>query len=149
MPANRSWDSRRKRVYEIVNVGASEDFISRAYDFLNTFAIVINLVVSILYTFQEAREACGELLLGFESATAAFFAADYALRVWTARFLYPRHTEPRALVKYIFSFTGLVICCPSCRTTCPCFSRRERWPSGCSGWCGFSGCSASTGTTTP
>ena len=108
MPGDRSWDSRRRRVYEIVNVGAAEDFVSRAYDFLNTFAIVVNLAVSILYTFREAREAYGGLLLGVEAVTTAFFAADYALRVWTARFLYPGQTGPKALLKYIFSFTGLV-----------------------------------------
>ena len=108
MPNDRLWDSRRKRVYEIVNVGAAEDFTSRAYDFLNTFAIVVNLAVSVLYTFREAREAYGGLLLGVEAVTTAFFAVDYALRVWTARFLYPGRTGPGALVKYIFSFTGLV-----------------------------------------
>ena len=108
MSARRSWDSRRKRVCEIVNVGASEDFVSRGYDFLNTFIIVVNLAVIVLYTFQEAREAYGGLLLGVEAVTTAFLAVDYALRVWTARFLYPNHTEPKALVKYIFSFTGLV-----------------------------------------
>ena len=108
MSADRSWNSRRRRVYEIVNVGAAEDFISRAYDFLSTFVIVVNLAVSVLYTFQEVRERYGGLLLGVEAVTAAFFAVDYALRVWTARFLYPGQTGPRALLKYIFSFTGLV-----------------------------------------
>ena len=108
MSANRSWDSRRKRIYEIVNVGASKDFTSRAYDFLNTFIIVVNLASNVIYTFQGAREAYEELLMAIEAVTAAFFAVDYALRVWTARFLYPDRTEPKALVKYIFSFTGLV-----------------------------------------
>ena len=108
MRADQSWDSRQRRIYEIVNVGASEDFTSRAYDFLNTFIIVINLAVSVIYTFQEAREAYGWLLLSIEAVTAAFFAVDYALRVWTARFLYPKQTKPMALVKYIFSFTGIV-----------------------------------------
>ena len=108
MPGDRSWDSRRRRVYEIVNVGASKDFVSRVYDFFNTLAIVVNLAASVLYTFQEIREGYGGLLLGVEAVTAAFFAADYALRVWTARFLYPGRTGPKALVKYALSFTGLV-----------------------------------------
>ena len=108
MSAKRSWDSRRRRVYEIVNVGAAKDFVSRAYDFLNTFVIVVNLAVSVAETFRTVREAYGGVLLAVEAATAAFFAVDYALRVWTARFLYPKQTEPRALVRYIFSFTGLV-----------------------------------------
>ena len=108
MPANQSWESRQKRIYEIVNVGASEDFISRAYDFFNTFVIVVNLAVSVIYTFQEARAAYGGLLESIEAITAVFFTVDYALRVWTARFLYPKQTKPKALVKYIFSFTGIV-----------------------------------------
>ena len=108
MSANQLWDSRRKRVYEIVNVGASKDLISRAYDFLNTFIIVVNLAANVIYTFQEIRETHGELLLGIEAVTAAFFAVDYVLRVWTARFLYPEQTKPMALVRYIFSFTGIV-----------------------------------------
>ena len=37
-----------------------------------------------------------------------FFAVDYCLRLWTARFLHPKLSPARALLKYIFSFSGLV-----------------------------------------
>ena len=108
MSAKKSWDRRRRRVYEIVNVGASKDYISRGYDLLNTLMIVVNLAVSLLYTFQSIREGYGGLLLTIEAVTVAFFAVDYILRAWTARFLYPRYAGPRALLKYLFSFTGIV-----------------------------------------
>lgn len=34
---DKTWEQRRKRVFEIVEVGNDIDSISRGYDFLNTF----------------------------------------------------------------------------------------------------------------
>lgn len=38
----------------------------------------------------------------------AFFAIDFVLRIFTAKYLYPDVTEPRAISKYLFSFSGIV-----------------------------------------
>lgn len=70
----------RKRTLEIIEVAKPEDRTSRAYDLLNMLTIVINLVVSLAFTFEQAREACGGLLVALESVTVVFFAVDYALR---------------------------------------------------------------------
>ena len=45
----------RKRVFQIIEVGSLDDYPSRAYDFINMLAIVVNLLLSILYTFEEFR----------------------------------------------------------------------------------------------
>ena len=45
--------------------------------------ILVNLAVTIAYTFDGAEARCGGLLLDIEAATVAFFAADCALRIWT------------------------------------------------------------------
>lgn len=42
----------RKRVFEIIEIGAPDDYVSRAYDVVNMLAIVINLVCSVLFTFE-------------------------------------------------------------------------------------------------
>ena len=102
------WKSRRKRLFEIIEVGNDIDNISRAYDFINAIAIILNLIASISYTYAEVRANFGTLIIWIENITIAFFAIDYAMRVWTARFLYQDETEPRAILKYMFSFTGLV-----------------------------------------
>lgn len=102
------WQKRRKRIFEIIEVGTDFDYPSRAYDYVNAFSIIVNLVVSIAYTFAGAREACGNLLVMVEDITVMFFCADYILRVWTAKFLYPGISEFRAIKKYIFSFTGVI-----------------------------------------
>ena len=99
---------RRKRVFEIIEVGNDLDRPSRIYDFINAFAIIINLVVSVLMTYSGIKEQFGPVLWTIEAVTVAFFAVDYGLRVWTARFLYPELTEAHAIKKYMFSFTGII-----------------------------------------
>lgn len=99
---------RRKRIFEIIEVGNDLDYISRSYDFLNVGAIIINLIVSIMYTYSSVQEKYGELLLVIEGITVAFFAVDYVLRLITARFMYPKLKESHALRKYILSFNGVV-----------------------------------------
>lgn len=102
------WLKRRKRLFEILEVGNDLDRVSRTYDYINAFTIIINLVVSIMYTYADLREQYGFVLLLLEGITVAFFAVDYVLRVWTARFLYPELSEPHAIKEYVFSFTGIV-----------------------------------------
>ena len=109
MGANKSlWLQRRRRVFEIIEVGTSNDIPSRAYDIASVVIMLINITVTMLYTFDEMELNYGKILLWMEAATVAFFAVDYCLRVWTAHFLRPSLSEGRALWKYITSVSGLV-----------------------------------------
>ncbi len=105
---NKKWIKRRKRLFEIVEVGNDLDIPSRAYDFVNAFSIILNLTASIMYTYEPIRQDYGTILKVIEQLTVAFFALDYVLRLWTARFLYPRLKSGNALKKYIFSFNGVI-----------------------------------------
>lgn len=102
------WLARRRRISEIIEVGNDQDWPSRLYDVLNALAIVLNLTASILYTFAQVRARWGGALLTLEHVTVAFFAVDYCLRLWTARCLHPKLSEPRAVFAYALSFSGLV-----------------------------------------
>ena len=108
MDTHKTWNARRKRVFEIIEIGKPGDYVSRIYDFCNTAAIVVNLTVSVMYTFQSMREQYSPILLSVEAVTVAFFALDYLLRLWTAQFLRPQRSELAALRGYIFSFNGIV-----------------------------------------
>ncbi|MBR0091778.1 MAG: ion transporter [Lachnospiraceae bacterium] len=96
------------RLYEIVEVGASDDRYSRLYDFIGVICILINLFVSVTLTFDEAVSRFGALLAVIEGLTVIFFALDYGLRLITARFLYPHLSAGRASVRYMRSFMGIV-----------------------------------------
>ena len=108
MAGGSPWPGRRRRVHDIIEVGSSGDQVSRLYDLINSLAIVVNLAVSVLYTFEECRGCFGPWLLSVEAVTVAFFTVDYCLRLWTAGVSHPGLPEWRALRKYVFSFSGLV-----------------------------------------
>ena len=108
MPNFRSLESLRRRICTIIDIGTADDLISRAYDIFYTLVILVNLVVTIAYTFDEAEATCGPLLLRIEAATVAFFAVDCVLRIWTAKYHHPNLKEWKAVFRYIFSFSGIV-----------------------------------------
>ena len=60
------------------------------------------------YTFDEARAHYGVVILIVEQITVAFFAVDYALRLWTAPEFFPKLSSFRSVWKYVFSLTGIV-----------------------------------------
>ena len=105
---NKTWHKRRKRVFEIIEVGSSFDIVSRLYDFVNVGAIVLNLIASILLTFDELSNGYGTVLWIIEMITLAFFMVDYVLRLWTADFLHPRKKRGLSICKYALSMTGLI-----------------------------------------
>ena len=101
-------ERRRKRVFEIVEIGAADDALSRGYDFFGSLVVVLALAASVAATFDGAEVRCGVLLNTVEIVTSAFFAVDYVLRVWTARCLYPTLTPGKATVRYVSSIGGLI-----------------------------------------
>ncbi len=105
---NKKWLKRRQRLFQIIDVGYDLDRISRAYDYINVAAIVLNLVVSILHTYDFIRERYASILVAVEAITVAFFVVDYVLRLFTARVMYKEKKEWKAIRKYIFSFMGIV-----------------------------------------
>ncbi len=103
-----NWEEKRKRMLDLLEVGRGEDRISRGYDVLNTMMIVINIVVSIMETFEQLQSQYGGLFAVIEFITVLFFSVDYVLRVWTAKFLYPRLSEKKAIWKYVCSVAGII-----------------------------------------
>ena len=108
MSGPRTLEPLRRRMGTIVDIGSTEDFPSRAYDIVYTLVIFLNLGVTIAYTFDTAEDRCGVLLLPIEEWTVAYFAVDWALRVWTAKYRCPDLPETRAILKYLLSFGGIV-----------------------------------------
>ena len=101
-------ERQRRRIFEVVEIGAADDLLSRGYDFFGSFVVVLALAASVAATFDGAEERCGVLLNTVEIVTSAFFAVDYVLRVWTARCLYPTLTPGKATVRYVSSIGGLI-----------------------------------------
>ena len=98
----------RKRTAAIIEMGSAQDWVSRGYDILSGLMLLANLSASILYTFNSMALQYGSLLVAIEAITVAFFAVDYALRLWTAPEFFPKLSIFRSVWKYVFSLTGIV-----------------------------------------
>lgn len=108
MKKRERWESWRARLAKIVEVGASDDFASRGYDFFITAIIVINLAVALADTFSGFYQRHMVLLEAIEHVTAALFAVDYILRILSAKYIFPRPTEMRSVLRYVCSFAGVI-----------------------------------------
>lgn len=98
----------REKLFRMVSVGVVDEPINQAYDFISTAALLLNLTASILLTFDKMQAEYGGILLFIESATVLFFGIDYVLRLITANYLYPDSNERDSLLRYIFSFAGII-----------------------------------------
>ncbi|MBR3560979.1 MAG: ion transporter [Oscillospiraceae bacterium] len=101
-------ESFRQRLARVIEIGASEDRLSRGYDFLITGIILVNLTVSILCTFDELDAVYGAFFDAVEAVTVACFAVDYALRLIAAEYIYRKAPAWRSVTAYALSFTGII-----------------------------------------
>ena len=99
---------RRRRLFEIVEIGSTDDFVSRLYDLLYTLSILVNLTATVLSTFSSIDAKYGPLLDLLDVITVVFFTIDFALRIYTADYRYPGKTLPRAAARYMVSFSGII-----------------------------------------
>ena len=97
----------RKRLFEIVQIGAAKDLLSRSFDVIISVIIVLNIVVTFLATFKELNGIMN-VLKGIELATIIFFTIEYIARLITADFLYPNKTKGKAVLAFLFSFYGII-----------------------------------------
>lgn len=97
----------KRRIFDIIQIGNREDFISRAFDILITFAILLNLFAIFFETF-DASKPYTNILYGIELITVIFFTIEYILRLWTADYLYPDRPPFKSTLSYIVSLTGLI-----------------------------------------
>lgn len=100
-------ENTRKRLFNIISIGNKSDFPSRFFDFFIVVAITLNLAATLLSTFDEMKPY-HDVLSWIELITIVIFVIEYALRLWTCKYLYPKKTTGYAVLAFVFSFTGLI-----------------------------------------
>lgn len=98
---------KKRRIFEIIQIGSKGDALSRIFDWLLILTIVANLSILVLDTFQ-ISDGLRSALDIIEWITVAFFAVEYILRLWTADMMYPKLSPDKAVLRYVLSFDGLV-----------------------------------------
>lgn len=97
----------RERVFRIIQIGSKEDLPSRAFDMFIAATIIVNILAMFLETFDELS-AFSSVFVIAEAVTVGIFCIEYLLRIWTADLLYPNLSRPRAVLRFLYSFDGIV-----------------------------------------
>lgn len=103
----QAYTERKKRVFDIIQIGYAGDWLSRLFDVVSICMILLNLVIAIAETF-DGVEPYVPVLNVLELITVIGFTIEYVLRLWTAEYLYPGKSTGRARVRYMFSFNGII-----------------------------------------
>lgn len=102
--------NKKKRIFDIIQIGQRNDIVSRAFDFFIVIAIFANIAVLCIETFDGAAEYF-DILNTIEFITILIFIIEYLLRIWTAEYLYPGKTKGKAVLRFLVSFDGIVDLC--------------------------------------
>ena len=97
----------KKRIFELLEIGNTNDRASRGIDLFIVAVIVINILVMFLETFDELSEY-KELFRWVEIITVALFCIEYGLRIWTSDYLYPGEKRGAAIWKFMKSYEGVI-----------------------------------------
>ena len=106
--SNDPWPAVRAKLFKMVSVGVIDEPINQAYDTISIVALLANLLVSVMATFDNLQAAYGSIFLLVEQVTVFLFGVDYVLRVITAPELYPEETPAGAVAKYCLSLSGII-----------------------------------------
>ena len=97
----------KEKIFNIIQIGDKSNRLSRAFDIFITITIVCNILVTFLQTFDQLASFSG-LFFVVEVVTVFIFCIEYALRIWTANYLYPGMSKSRATFRFLVSFDGIV-----------------------------------------
>ena len=99
--------SVKRRIFDIIQIGKQEDLPSRIFDISLVAVIILNIAAMFLETFEELEPWRG-LFNAVESVTVLLFCVEYALRIWTAEYLYPGLSRGKAVWKFLRSYDGVI-----------------------------------------
>lgn len=97
----------KKRVYEIIQIGNKDDFVSKLFDIFIVIVIILNILVLFLETFSQL-DPYYPFLHTIELVTILIFCVEYLLRIWTADYLYPDKPKNKAVLKFLLSYDGVI-----------------------------------------
>ena len=97
----------RKRVFEIIQIGQKDDFVSKLFDIFIVVIITVNISILFLETFNE-MDPYYPVLHIIELVTILIFCVEYLLRIWTADYLYPDKSKGKAILKFLLSYDGVI-----------------------------------------
>ncbi len=107
MKASQRYREEKRRIFDIIQLGNVSDWPSRIFDYFLVAVIAANILAMFLETFDSLARF-RPVFDGVETVTLLVFCAEYALRLWTAEYLYPGCSRMKAVLRFMVSFDGVV-----------------------------------------
>ena len=102
--------NNKRRIFDIIQIGNKSDLPSRIFDYFLVVVIILNILTLFLQTFDQLAHYTAVFRI-IELWTMGIFCLEYILRIWTSEYLFPKESRAKAVVKFIFSFDGIVDLC--------------------------------------
>lgn len=96
----------KKRIFDIIQIGQTGDTPSKLFDLFIVSNILLNILSLILLTFRSLSPYF-QIFQGIEWVTTFFFCLEYALRIWTAEYLYGEKGI-KSVLRFMVSFDGII-----------------------------------------
>lgn len=74
-------EKRKKRIFDIIQIGKRNDFISRAFDIFIVAVFLVNLAILFMENFEQLNRYTA-IFRSIEAATVVLFCIEYILRIW-------------------------------------------------------------------
>ena len=97
----------KEKIFNIIQIGDKSNRVSRMFDIFITITIVTNILITFMQTFPELSFLSGVFRV-MEYITIVIFCVEYALRIWTAEYLYLDRSRSGARLRFLVSFDGVV-----------------------------------------
>jgi voltage-gated potassium channel len=98
----------RRRIFEMLEVGAPDDRPSRRVDGLLLSLIALNVIALVLESVASIERRFGALLRWFEIVSVAVFSVEYALRLWVCTLRPGYHGKIGGRLRFALSPLALV-----------------------------------------
>lgn len=100
--------SFKHKVFTIINANDSSNILSKTFDIIIMFLILISVISVIISTFDSIPTIISTSLNKIEYISIFTFTFEYIARIWTADLLYPNKGPIVSRLKYMFSFMAII-----------------------------------------
>lgn len=97
----------KRRVFDIIQSAKEGDIASKVFDMFIISLIILNVIIVMAETFNLPDDV-SKVLSVIDTVSVIIFTAEYALRIWTANYMYPECGPIKSRIKYIFSFMAII-----------------------------------------
>lgn len=99
----------RRRTWEVLEVGAEGDELSRTIDLMIMLLVLGNVVAVVLESVDSIGRPYHDLFMAFEKVSVVAFSAEFMLRIWSvAESEETSDTDNRKRLSYLFSPMAMV-----------------------------------------